>query len=378
MTSAMPLDRIANLFELETQALALLPQAARDYYFGGANDEITLRENRAAYERLVLHYRVLRDVSKRDLATTVLGTPLSFPVIVAPTAFHQMAHPDGELATARAAREAGSLMILSTLSTCAMEEVAKAAQGPWWFQLYVYKDRGVTRDLMQRAVAAGCKAIVLTVDAPVGGLRERDVRNQFALPQELRMRNLTAAGDQHAGLDASMGGVSGYFTQMLDKSLSWRDLETLAKASPVPVVVKGIVRADDAARARENGAAAVVVSNHGGRQLDTAPAPVDVLERIATTLDQRIDVYVDGGVRRGTDVIKALALGARAVLIGRPVLWGLACGGQAGVARALDLLKREFDVAMALCGCKSIGEVDADLIRPPIPLPSLPSGWRPK
>ena len=370
-------DPQVNLFDVEREALARLPIPARDYDCGGANDEITLRDNRAAYDRIALHYRVLRDVSQRDTSTTVLGAEVSLPVLIAPTAFHQMAHPDGELATARAARAARSLMILSTLSTCEMEEVARAARGAWWFQLYVYRDRGVTRELMQRAVSAGCKAIVLTVDAPVGGLRERDVRNRFALPPGLKMCNLRGAGQEHAGLEAEMGGVSGYFTRLLDPTLNWKDLDALAAALPVPLIVKGIVRADDAVRAREHGAAGIVVSNHGGRQLDTAPAPIEVLERIATAVDHRLEIYIDGGVRRGTDVLKALALGARAVLIGRPVLWGLACGGEAGVAHVLEILRRELDVALALAGCRSLAEIDVDLIRPPMPLHPRPDGWRP-
>jgi 4-hydroxymandelate oxidase len=375
--SGEALQRQVNLFDLEREALARLPVPARDYYCGGATDEITLRDNRAAYDRIALHYRVLRDVSRRDASTTVLGADVSLPVLIAPTAFHQMAHADGELATARAAHAARTLMILSTLSTCEMEDVAAAAQGAWWFQLYVYRDRGVTRELMQRAVSAGCKAIVLTVDAPVGGLRERDVHNRFALPPGLKMCNLRGAGREHTGLEEDMGGVSGYFTRLLDPTLSWRDLAALAAESPVPVIVKGIVRADDAVRARDNGAAGIVVSNHGGRQLDTAPAPIEVLERIATAVDHRLEVYVDGGVRRGTDVLKALALGARAVLIGRPVLWGLACAGEAGVTHALEILRRELDVAMALTGCRTLAEIDVDLIRPPMPLHPRPDPWRP-
>lgn len=353
-----------NLFELESEAIARLPAATRDYYLGGACEEITLRENRAAYERIALHYRVLRNVSERDLSTTVLGNPVRLPILIAPTAFHRLAHPDGELATARAARAAGTLPILSTLSTSEMEDFAREAQGAWWFQLYVYRDRGVTRELMQRAVNAGCRALVITVDAPVGGLRERDVHNRFALPDDLAMCNLLPAGKGHAKLEASMGGVSGYFTKLIDPTFTWGDLEALAAQVRVPIIVKGLVRADDAVHALEHGAAGIVVSNHGGRQLDTAPAPIEVLERIATAIDRRLEIYIDGGVRRGTDVLKALALGARAVLIGRPVLWGLACGGEAGVVRVLEILRNELDVAMALSGCRTLAEIDRELIQP--------------
>jgi 4-hydroxymandelate oxidase len=360
----MSLPAVVNLFELEAEAIARLPAATRDYYLGGACEEITLRENRAAYERIAVHYRVLRDVSERDLSTTVLGTAVKLPILIAPTAFHRLAHPEGELATARAARVAGTLPILSTLSTSEMEDFAREVQGAWWFQLYVYRDRGVTRELMQRAVNAGCRAIVVTVDAPVGGLRERDVRNRFALPDGLAMCNLLPAGQGHAKLEASMGGVSGYFTKLIDPTFTWRDLEALAAQTPVPIIVKGLVRADDAVRAHEHGARAVVVSNHGGRQLDTAPAPIEVLERIAVAVDRRLEVYVDGGIRRGTDVLKALALGARAALVGRPILWGLACGGEAGVARVFEILRSELDSAMALSGCRTIADIDRGLIHP--------------
>ncbi|MCI0434977.1 MAG: alpha-hydroxy-acid oxidizing protein [Gemmatimonadetes bacterium] len=367
-----------NLYDFEAAALAQLPRPTRDYCCGGANDEITLERNRAAYEALPLHYRVLRDVSERDLSTSVLGIPVSMPILIAPTACHELAHPDGELATARAASAAGTLMTLSTLSNFAMEEVSREARGPLWFQLYVYRDRGVTCELIRRAEAAGCRAIVLTVDAPVGGLRERDVRNEFRLPEGIVMRNLLPAGGTFAGLDTAAGSVAAYINAMFDPSLSWRDLDWLAAQTSLPVVVKGIVRADDAVRALEHGARSIVVSNHGGRQLDTSPATIEVLEAITTAIDGRIEVLIDGGVRRGTDVLKALALGARAVLIGRPILWGLAVGGEQGVLQVLDILRRELDVAMALCGCCSVDDVDIDLIHPPNRATARPATrWQP-
>jgi 4-hydroxymandelate oxidase len=367
-----------NLYDIEAAALARLPRPTRDYCSGGANDEITLERNRAAYEALPLHYRVLRDVSQRDLGTTVLGTPVSMPIVIAPTACHQLVHPDGELATARAAGAAGTLMTISTLANYAMEDIARAASGPLWFQLYVYRDRGVTRELIRRAEAAGCRAIMLTVDAPVGGQRERDVRNDFRLPDGIVMRNLLPAGRAFAGLEDGTGNAAAYINAMFDPSLSWRDLDSLASQTALPVLVKGLVRADDAVRAREHGAQGVVVSNHGGRQLDTAPATIEVLESITTALDGGIEVLIDGGVRRGTDVLKALALGARAVLLGRPILYGLAVDGEQGVHRVLDILRQELDVAMALAGCCSVDEVDADLIRPTTPAAARPaSSWQP-
>ncbi|HSD73644.1 MAG TPA: alpha-hydroxy acid oxidase, partial [Steroidobacteraceae bacterium] len=303
---------------------------------------------------------------------------LSMPIVVAPTACHELAHPDGELATARAAGGAGTLMIISTLASFAMEDVSREATGPLWFQLYIYRDRGVTRELIRRAEAAGCRAIVLTVDAPVGGMRERDVRNEFRLPEGIVMRNLLSAGRSFAGLDDGGGSAADYINAMFDPSISWKDLDWLAAQTKLPVLVKGVVRADDAVCAREHGAQGVVVSNHGGRQLDTSPATIDVLESITTAVDGRIEVLIDGGVRRGTDVLKALALGARAVLIGRPVLWGLAVDGEHGVRNVLDILRRELDVAMALAGCGNVEEIDIGLIHPPNPAAARPvSRWQP-
>ncbi len=351
-----------NLFELEQAARERLPRDAYDYYAGGAADGITLRENRAAFDRLRLHYRVLRDISRRDLSTTVLGVPLSLPVIVAPTAFHRMAHPDGELATARAAGTAGTAMVLSTLSTTGMEEVLQAATGPVWFQLYVYRDREATRALVQRAERAGCTAIVLTADAQVWGRREQDVRNRFRLPEGLAIENLTASGKGELPREAADSGLAVYATSLFDPALSWQDLDWLCSTTPLPVLVKGVVRGDDARRTIDHGAAGVVVSNHGGRQLDGAPATIEVLPRIAESLGGAGEILLDGGVRRGTDVIKALALGARAVAVGRPVLWGLAWAGERGVARVLEMLRAEIDLALGLCGCSSLEELTPELV----------------
>ncbi|MEZ4470738.1 MAG: alpha-hydroxy acid oxidase [bacterium] len=351
-----------NLFDFERLAQKRLPDMTLGYYQSGARDELTLRSNREAYERVALHYRVLVDVSRRDTRTTVLGTPIALPVLVAPTAFHRLAHPDGELATARAAGRAGTIMILSTLSTTDMEAVVAAATGPVWFQLYVYKDREATRSLVQRAEAAGCEALVLTVDAPILGTRERVVRNRFHLPPGLSVRNLSGAGldeVREAKLDS---GLAAYVAERLDPSLTWADLDWLASITRLPLVVKGIVRPDDAVRAVAHGARGVVVSNHGGRQLDTAPATLDVLPAITEAVAGEAELFLDGGIRRGTDVIKALALGARAVLVGRPILWGLAVDGADGAAEIIDLLRREIDEAMALCGCPTVAAITPDLV----------------
>lgn len=353
---------ILNLAELEQMASTRLPQQAWDYYQSGADDELTLRRNRAAYEARSLCYRVLVDVSTRDLTTTVLGHAVQLPVLVAPTAFHRLAHPEGELASVRAAGAAGTAFILSTLSNTRVEAVTQAATGPVWFQLYVYKDRGATQALVERVEAAGCSALVVTVDAPLLGRRERDVRNRFALPSEFRVENLEATPYAEVRKASSDSGLASYFASLLDPSLTFRDLAWLSQVSRLPIVVKGLVRPDDAQRALDAGAAAVVVSNHGGRQLDTAPATIDVLERVVQAVDNRAEVYVDGGVRRGTDVIKALALGARAVLVGRPVLWGLAVAGSEGVQAALECLRRELDLALALCGCPRLSDITRDLV----------------
>ena len=351
-----------NLYEYEAIAQARLTKMAYDYYASGAHDEITLRENHAAYDRIPLRYRVLRDISRRTTATTVLGHALSMPVIVAPTAFHKLAHPDGEVATVRAAGQAGTLMILSTLSTTAIEDVLAAATGPVWFQLYVYKDRGATKALVQRAQAAGCSALVLTVDAQIWGRRERDVRNRFQLPAGLSVKNLMPSGKEEFPQDAQGSGLAAYVASLFDQTLAWKDVEWLCSLTDLPVLLKGVVHPDDARQAADFGAAGVIVSNHGGRQLDTAPATIDALPAIVEAVDGRVEVLIDGGIRRGTDVVKALAYGAKAVAVGRPVLWGLAADGQRGVERVLDILRFEVDLAMGLCGCATVGEIGRDLI----------------
>jgi len=311
-----------------------------------------------------LHYRVLVDVAHRSLETTILGQRLAMPVAVAPTAFHRLAHPDGELASVRGAGDAGTLFVLSTLSNTAVEQVVAAATGPVWFQLYVYRDRGATEALVRRVEAAGCRALVLTVDAPLLGRRERDVANGFALPPELAIENLHGLSAPASRLPGVAGdsGLAAYVADLLDPSLTFGAVEWLRSITKLPVVVKGIVRPDDAVRAIDHGAAGIVVSNHGGRQLDAAPATIEVLPRIADAVAGRAELLLDGGIRRGTDVVKALACGAKAVLVGRPVLWGLATGGREGVAAALAVLRRELDLALALCGCPDVASVTRDLI----------------
>ena len=355
-------DRPINVLEYEALARERLDGAAFDYYVSGAHDEITLANNRSAFSRISLAYRVLVDVSERSMATSVLGMPVSMPLLVAPTAFHRMACAEGELATVRAAGAAGTIMILSSLSNTDVEDVVAAASGPVFFQLYVYRDRAATEALVQRAEAAGCKALVLTVDAPQLGTRERDVRNRFHLPEGLEVRNMLPAGYGYVVEQAAESGLAAYFASLIDPSLSWDDIAWLRSLTELPLLVKGVVRADDALRAVEHGAAGIVVSNHGGRQLDTSVATIDALAPIAEAVDGRAEILIDGGFRRGTDIVKALALGATAACIGRPILWGLATAGQAGAEHVLELLRAELDLAMALCGAPTVAELTDDLI----------------
>ena len=359
----MDSELLINVADYARAARARLPNDVLDYYEGGALDEITLRENSDGWERLKLYYRVLAGVGLRDLSTTVLGQAVSMPICVAPTAFHRLACKEGEIATARAAKAAGTLFILSSLSNTAMESVFAEAAHPRWFQLYIYKDRAVTLQLVRRAEAAGAEAIVLTVDAPGLGTRERDVRNSFQLPPDLRAENLTPLGKGEVPV-VQGSGLAAYVKANFKQDLGFEDLDWLCSSTSLPVVVKGICRGDDAGRAAEHGAKAIVVSNHGGRQLDTAPATCDVLVRVTEAVAGRCEIYVDGGIRRGSDVLKAMALGARAVLVGRPILWGLAVGGEEGAGQVLEILRRELDEAMLLCGCSKLSEIDGSLLNP--------------
>ena len=326
-----------NVGDYERLAEAKLDDNARAYFFGGAGDEVTLRENVEAFRRRRLRPRVLVDVSSVSTATTVLGVDVSLPVLIAPLAFQRMVHPEGEAATARAAAAAQTIMCLSSAATMNPADVAAAAPGGRrWFQVYVFRDRGVTERLIAEALEAGFSALVLTVDTPFLGRRERDLRIDFRLPEELE-----SFANRLGGFDAA---------------LSWRDLEWLAGYG-VPLVVKGILTAEDAQLSCEHGAAAIAVSNHGGRQLDGVPASLDALPEVVEAVDGRAEVLLDGGVRRGTDALKALALGARAVLIGRAMLWGLAVAGEQGVADVLALLRAEIELGLALLGCASPDEV---------------------
>jgi len=343
---------LLNVFDYERRAAELLPAGPLGYFAAGAGDEWTLRENVSAYRRWTLRPRLLRDVEHVTTARTVLGHELAAPIIVAPMAYQRHAHPDGEVATARAAAAFGTIMTMSTMATSSPAEVAAAApDAPRWFQLYVFRDEGVTRSIVDQAVEAGFRAIVLTIDAPYFGRRERDMRTGWLIPEEPAVPALESAlGSMRST------SVTEHF-KLISPSISWRDVERLAGETSLPVLVKGVHTAEDAALAVEHGAAGIVVSNHGGRQLDGVAASVDVLPEVVEAVGDRVEVLVDGGIRRGVDVMVALALGARAVLVGRPVLWGLAVDGADGAQRVLELLRDELQLALGLCGCRCPDEV---------------------
>ena len=355
-------ERPVNLSEYERLAQKVLPKSIFDHAAGGSDDEITLRENTAAFERLRLLPHILRDVTVRDHAVTVLGQPAAFPVILAPVACLRRFHRDGELAAVRAAESAGIPCMLSTGSCFSLEEVAEASKASLFFQLYPYSDAEITRRLVERAEAAGYKAIVLTVDVPVGGRRERDIVNEYVYPPNLLRKSLTNVGFTGKQIDFDPTQLPAFAAQALTVAFTWELVAWLRSLTRLPLLLKGVLRKDDALRAAEYGVDGIVVSNHGGRQLDGTPAALEVLEEIAEALDGRMEILLDSGVRRGTDVVKALALGAKAVLLGRPYVWALAASGQAGVQNALRLLREEFDVAMALAGCARVAEIDASLI----------------
>ena len=354
---------LLNVHDYQRAAQAKLRKDILDYFEGGALDEITLRENTAGWEQLKLYYHVLAGIGKRDLRTTILGQSISMPIALAPTAFHKLANDAGEIATARAARKAGTLFVLSSLSSTPMESVFPEAGSPRWFQLYIYRDRGITGELVRRAEAAGAEAIALTVDAPGLGTRERDMRNRFTLPEGLTVANMAPLGKGHLP-EVRGSGLAAYVHNNFKSDLGFDDLDWLCGWTSLPVVVKGVCRGDDARRAVEHGARAVVVSNHGGRQLDTAPPTCDALPHVVDAVGDICEVYVDGGIRRGSDVLKALALGARTVWVGRPILWGLSVGGEEGAINVLEILRRELDEAMLLCGCAKLADIGRALLRP--------------
>ena len=375
-----------NIDELREKARRRLPTAVFDFIDGAAEDEVTLRRNREAFGRYALVPRVGIDVSSVELSTTVLGQKLSVPLVLAPTGLCGMATSRGEIPTARAAAEARIPCAVSCLSSVTLEEIAREAPGELWFQLYVWKDRAVTQALVERAAASGYRVLVVTLDVPVLGQRERDVRNGATIPPRLTLRNaidtlrrprwlwtiwrgprVTFANVAPAGPSAgpSPFALAPYVNTLFDPAVTWKDLEWMRRLWKGPIAVKGVMCAEDARLAVENGADAVIVSNHGGRQLDSAPGSLEVLPEVVEAVGARAQVLLDGGIRRGTDLAKALALGARACMIGRPYLYGLAAARQAGVADAIRILVTELRRAMALMGCKQISDLGPACLRPP-------------
>ncbi|KAH6790204.1 Aldolase-type TIM barrel family protein [Perilla frutescens var. frutescens] len=350
------MENITNVMEFEPIAREQLPKMVYDYYASGAEDQWTLQENRNAFSRILFRPRILVDVSQIDTSTTILGYKISMPIMVAPTAMQKMAHPEGELATARAASAAGTIMTLSSWSTSSVEEVASTGPGIRFFQLYVLKDRNVVQQLVRRAEEAGFKAIALTVDTPRLGRRESDIKNRFALPPHLTLKNFEGlnVGTIEKTNDS---GLATYVADQIDRSLNWKDVKWLQTITKLPILVKGVLTAEDASLAVEAGVGGIIVSNHGARQLDYVPATIMALEEVMKATRGHVPVFVDGGIRRGTDVFKALALGASGVFIGRPVVFGLAAAGEAGVRKVVEMLHDEFELTMALSGCRSVKEI---------------------
>ena len=360
----MRLDPI-NLYDYEARAKQALPHNNWEFIEAGAMDEITTRRNRSAYEEITLRPRFLRDISDRQLSTTVLGTEISFPVMISPAGGHMNAHPEGELATARGAGMSNTLMMLSTSSNYSMEEVSEAGSGPLWFQLY-HRAYDLSEMLVHRAEEAGYQAIVLTVDTPVPSPKERDIRNRYSRPFDLgNFRAQQERLDEVSGTDESP-----QWQMPHSPPLTWRELEWLRGLTSLPLVLKGIRTAEDAYEAVENGVNGILVSTHGGRQLDMTMGSIEMVPEIVDAVKGQAEVYVDSGVRRGSDVLKALALGAKAVGIGRPLYWGLAVNGAEGVHGVLELLREELDRAMAYCGQTSVNDLEPNLV-------SVPQGWGP-
>ncbi len=359
-----------------------LPASVFDFGDGAAEDERTLRRNEAAFGEIEVVPRPLNGPGPRDLSVTLFGRRLSLPVIIGPTGLSGLFWPDGEMCAARAAAKAGTAFVLSHASVCTLEELAAAGASPRWMQIFIYRDRGFTRELAERAAAANYDALVLTIDNQLTGNRERDVRHGFTIPPRLgptqlakmamkprwawRMRDqrrrITFANYRRPGIDEDMGTIAARMASLLDPAMSWKDVDELRRIWKGPLLLKGILHPAEAAAAVDHGVDGVIVSNHGGRQLDGAPATIDALPAVADAIGGRIPVLVDGGMRRGVDVVKALALGARACLIARPQLWGLAVAGEAGVAHVLEIYRREIDRAMGLLGATRLSDLGPDII----------------
>jgi 4-hydroxymandelate oxidase len=349
-----------SLADFEALARERISQMAYEYISGGAGDEITLKWNEQAFQKIRLRQKILVDVSDIDTRSNLFGEAFPFPILLAPAAYHCLLHAEGELATARGASAANATFIVSTMATICIEEIAAVSTTPLWFQLYVQPDRGFTKSLVQRAEAAGCGALCVTVDTPVIGTRNREMRLKFALPEGMDRPHLRGlAMNPELAHRPREGEI---YSSTLDPKLSWKDIEWMLSFARVPVILKGVTNPDDAETAIKAGVSGLIVSNHGARNLDTTPATIEVLPQIAARVGGRIPVLMDGGIRRGTDVLKAMALGANAVLIGRPYLYGLGAAGAEGVTRVINILRAEFEMAMALTGKTSIADINSSVL----------------
>jgi 4-hydroxymandelate oxidase len=354
----VPPPTVLTLADYEPLAKRRMSHMAYEYVAGGGGDEITLRENNLAFDRIRLQPRILQDVSSLDLRVTLFGQALEHPILLAPTAYHRIVHPDGELETVRGATSAKTTLVASSFATTSIEDMGAAAKGAsLWFQLYVNRDRGFTRDLVQRAESAGCRALCVTVDSPTTAFRYREARVRFALPAGMARENLKGLSSTpvHRTTEGSI------YNAVLDPTLTWKDIEWLRGISRVPILIKGVLNPDDAAKGADAGVG-IIVSNHGSRNLDTLPATIEALPRVADAVKGRVPILMDGGVRRGTDVLKAIGSGAAAVLIGRPYLYGMAVDGAAGIARVVQILRRELELAMAMTGRRSLAEIDRSVL----------------
>jgi len=354
---------LINLQDFKIYAKGKMLPEHYDYCAGGAEDEITLEANKSSFNSIKLHQRVLRNISYVDTTAEILGQKMLMPVMIAPTAFQGLAHQDAEIAMVKAAGTAGVIMILSTLSNKTMEDVLAAAISPVWFQIYMYKKKKINEELIRRAQNAGCSALVVTVDVPVQGKREKNIRNHFTLPKELSLGNFQG-GDMKSSLpnDPSGSGLMQYVDSLFMHDLSWEDIKWLRSVTDLPLIVKGILHVDDAQLALEHGVNGIIVSNHGGRQLDNCPATIDALAKIVQGTNNEIPIILDGGIRRGSDVVKAIALGASATAIGRPPFWGLAVDGKEGVEKVFSILKDELKSTMVFCGVQSVSSINDDVI----------------
>ena len=343
-----------NIFEYEKLAESTLDKGEYDFIAGGATDEITISRTRAVFDSIMIRPRMSVDVSKRDLSTTVLNHKISLPVMLDPAGNHGAAHPDGEIATAKAASTANTLMILSSHASRTLEDVASVATGPLWFQQYFFSDRGLTTEMAARAEEAGYSAICITLDAKISPKRERNIRNNYIGPASPNYSDLDMGTHSWKfAADAPAGPMD-----IRSVSADWSELDWFSSSTKLPVIVKGVMRGTDARLAADNGAQAIIVSNHGGRYLDTTPTTIEVLPEIFSAVDDKAEIYLDGGIRRGTDIYKAIALGARAVLIGRPLFWGLAVNGESGLSSVIEILREELDATMGMCGCTEIASIN--------------------